>query len=136
MIILKVLAIAVICLIALYVIGGLIFAHKIVVKKSHVIIVILCAALIGVSSYFSGKSETVTVNGQTYQIPEYQKTIPPKDKAPRIVQTITRYYPTATFQESNGVTTLNDYYYYDNGNWIFSNRPISFETAKIKVYNR
>jgi hypothetical protein len=99
--------------------------------------ILLITAIVGIGilvavNVFKGDDKQTQV-----QIPEYQRILPEISKAPRIVQTTTRYYPYATSIDSKDTMTLTDYYYYTDKKWEHSTKPLLIEKTRIyKIYTR
>lgn len=105
------------------------------IASNRVLLIVLIVAIgffviRGQFSNKTGENEAVT-------IPEYQKILPSKVSAPRIVQTTSRYFPYSTFQDSADYLTLTDYYVYDKDTWKHSTVPLPIEKSRIvKQYIR
>jgi hypothetical protein len=94
-------------------------------------------AIIALVIFFGFKHFHQDTGETEREIPAYQKIIPQEAYAPRVVQTLSRYYPFATFQENEISLTLTDYYVYDRKQWRHETRPLVIDKTRIvKIYTR
>lgn len=106
------------------------------IVKHPKLIILVVVLVIGFSVYrnFASKSDSKT---QSAEIPSYQKILPNKVNAPRVVQTLSRYYPYSTFQEDPNYLTLTDYYVYDKNSWRHETKPLPIAKNRIvQVFSR
>jgi hypothetical protein len=130
-----ILAIIVISLVALYILGGLIFKHKLIINKFIIILLIVAVATLVISSRF-GNSDSDNPN---VKIPYYQEIAPPFAQAPKVLQTNSRVYYVATCFDDGKVITLYDYYVFNKDNWQYCDKPLPIDRSvygEVKLYNR
>jgi hypothetical protein len=131
--IVKIIAIAVLVLIALYLLGGIVFRKKLYLKKGIVFLFILSAGALIVSNQFSPEASMKVA------IPEYQEKAPDISLAPKVVRTESRIYYVAALSDDGQVLTLHDYYTYDKKKWQYSDRDLPLDRkyyGRIVIYNR
>jgi len=104
------------------------------IASNRVLLIVLIVAIgfFVIRGQFSNKTGSDEIT-----IPEYQKILPSRVSAPKIVQTTSRYFPYSTFQDSADYLTLTDYYVYDKDTWKHSTVPLPIEKSRIvKQYIR
>jgi len=130
-----ILAIIIIVLVGLYILGGLIFKHRLFITKLTIIPLIIAVGILVISNQFG--SDEVEYPGGNVQY--YQKVEPPFEEAPLVVQTSSRIYYVATLIDEGDILTLTDYYYFDKKKWVYSDVPLPLDRntyGNMKVYNR
>jgi hypothetical protein len=74
---------------------------------------------------------------ETTQATIEQQSMPPKQIAPRIIQTESRYYPCATYQDNGDSLTLTDFYTYNAGKWQHRTTELQIKKSHIvNIYTR
>jgi hypothetical protein len=127
-------AIIVIVLIAVIVLFGIFFKHKLIINKFIVILLIVSVGYLVISSNLNkNKTETPIV-----AIPEYQKTAPGISITPQVVQTLSRIYYVSSMTDDGVNLTLYNYYTYDK-KWNHYDKPLVLSRniyGTIKIYQR
>jgi hypothetical protein len=127
-------AIIVIVLIALIVLFGIFFKHKLILNKFIVVLLILSVGYLIISSNLSkNKTESPAV-----AIPEYQKIAPSISTTPNVVQTSSRIYYVTSLADDGINLTLYNYYTYDK-KWNYYDKPLVLSRniyGTIKIYQR
>jgi len=102
-------------------------------KRFSLFIIIICVGILLINSNLGGG------DSQTLTAQPYQEIAPPKQYAPRIVQTYSRLYYVATMVDKSGAPikdgiyksgtlTLTSYYSYDK-EWEYSDKELPLDTG-------
>lgn len=132
MVVLKVIAITLFVLTALYVIGGLVLKHKLYIRRPVIICLIISIAGFLVISHFDKSPGGITA---TAKIQNYQKKAPNENY---VIQTSSRIYYAVSVKKINGYDTALQYYTWDGKKWVFrDNTPLVLNKAiygDYKIY--
>lgn len=130
-----IIAIVLLILVSLYVIFGSIWQKKLLINKGVIIITVIAIGLIFFSARFGG-------NDDKQQVEYYQEIAPPITQAPYMLQTPSRAYYIATFDDTESHMVLTYFYFYDKGKkWTSTNMSLFLdktlpEYSDLKILKR
>ena len=127
------LAIIALVLLGIYIIFGSLRQHKLLINKFVVVVAVLAIGVLILQGSFSSN------DSQQTKTPQLQKVAPSVQQAPYVLQTSSRAYYVATYQDTENVVILTSFYYYDKKVWELSNIPLPLDRSiygNIKIIKR
>lgn len=127
-----VIGIIVIALLVLYILGGVIFVHRLVVKKY---MIILLAVGVGLVIYGQPQND----NALATVLPVYQINAPELSDAPYLIQTPSRMYYVVQYSDDGQIVLLMEYYEYNDNEWQHNNRMLTLDRlyyGTVKITHR
>lgn len=117
----KIAAIIILVLLGLYVLLGILRDKKLLLNKFTIFLAVVALGLLALSGGFSHTESDTRV------VSSIQKKAPPVQLAPYMLQTSSRAYYVATFQDTPEYLILTDYFYYDRNQWLETAVPLMLD---------
>jgi len=120
----KVAAIIILIILVILTVIASIKQRKLVLKRGVIILSLIAIGIIYLTNLFGGNTTDQVGN-------KIQAKAPPVTEAPYLLQTSSRAYYVAAFQDSPEYLTMTVFYYYDKKKWERSDIPLPIDKKVV-----